>query len=132
MEGQLNEDPRASRNFSISANKKVSQCSRCPGPAPRVFDQRNSQIQISTRSGTNNYTGSAAWYVRNTALDANSWINNHTPFTDPATGVTCNSTDKPWRNNYQYSVSFGGPVKIPGLYDGKNRTFFYENPEIGA
>ena len=94
-------------------------------PVDAELGRGNSQIQISTRSGTNRYTGSAAWYVRNTALDANSWINNHTPFTDPATGLTSNSTDKPWRNNHQYSVSFGGPVKIPGLYDGKNKTFFY-------
>lgn len=94
-------------------------------PVDAELGRGNSQIQISTRSGTNKYTGSAAWYVRNTALDANSWINNHTPFTDPATGLTSNSTDKPWRNNHQYSVSFGGPVKIPGLYDGKNKTFFY-------
>jgi hypothetical protein len=93
-------------------------------PVDAELGRGNSQIQISTRSGTNRYTGSAAWYVRNTALDANSWANNHNPFTDPATGKTTNSTDKPWRNNHQYSVSYGGPVKIPGIYDGQNKTFF--------
>jgi hypothetical protein len=38
----------------------------------------NAQIQIQTRSGTNAYTGSAAWYVRNTALNPNTWANNRT------------------------------------------------------
>ena len=94
-------------------------------PVDAELGRGNSQIQISTRSGTNRYTGSAAWYVRNTALDANTWVNNHTPFTDPATGQTTNSTQKPWRNNHQYTVSYGGPVKIPGVYDGQNKTFFY-------
>ena len=94
-------------------------------PVDAELGRGNSQIQISTRSGTNRYSGSAAWYVRNTALDANTWANNHTPFTDPATGVTTNSTQKPWLNNHQYSISYGGPVQIPGLYDGHNKTFFY-------
>ena len=78
-------------------------------PVDAELGRGNSQIQISTRSGTNKYTGSAAWYVRNTALDANTWINNHTPFTDPATGLTTNSTQKPWRNNHQYSVALRWP-----------------------
>lgn len=64
--------------------------------------------------------------MRSTALDANTcWQNNHTPFTDAASGVTTNSTQKPWRNNHQSTVSSGGPVKIPGVYNGVNKTFFY-------
>lgn len=94
-------------------------------PVDAELGRGNSQIQISTRSGTNRYSGAAAWYVRNTALDANTWTNNHTPFTDVATGKSTNSTQKPWRNNHQYTVSYGGPVKIPGIYDGQNKTFFY-------
>ncbi len=94
-------------------------------PVDAELGRGNSQIQIRTRSGTNKYNGSAAWYVRNSALDANTWVNNHTSFTDAATGVTTNSTQKPWRNNQQYSVAYGGPVQIPGLYDGHNKTFFY-------
>src|SRR5262249_50030083 len=78
-----------------------------------------------TRSGTNKYQGSVAWYIRNSALDANTWSNNHTPFTDTATGVTTNSTPKAWRNNHQYTVALGGPVRIPHVYDGHNKTFFY-------
>ena len=94
-------------------------------PVDAELGRGNSQIQISTRSGTNQFRGSAAWYVRNSALDANSWSNKHTPFTDVATGVTRNSTQKPWRNNHQYTMAYGGPVRIPGVYDGHNKTFFY-------
>jgi Carboxypeptidase regulatory-like domain len=94
-------------------------------PVDAELGRGNAQIQIRTRSGTNKFNGSAAWYTRNSALDANSWLNNHTPFTDTATGVISNSTQKPWRNNNQYTVAYGGPVKIPHVYDGHNKTFFY-------
>jgi hypothetical protein len=46
-------------------------------PVDAELGRGNSQIQIQTRSGTNRYTGSASWNIRNTALNANSWGNNN-------------------------------------------------------
>jgi hypothetical protein len=66
----------------------------------------SAQIQIQTRSGTNKYTGSAAWYLQNTALNPNTWANNRT-------GAKPN-----WFNNHEYSVAYGGPIV-------KSKTFFY-------
>ncbi len=65
------------------------------------------------KSGTNTYHGSLYGHLRRTAWDANSFFNN-------AAGVGI--TDQP---NDTWGASFGGPVRIPKLYDGKNRTFFY-------
>jgi hypothetical protein len=65
------------------------------------------------KSGTNTYHGSLYGHLRRTAWDANSFFNN-------AAGVPI--TDQP---NDTWGASFGGAVKIPKLYDGKNRTFFY-------
>src|SRR5262249_13231065 len=45
-------------------------------PVDAEMGRGNGQIQILTRSGTNRYTGSAVWAVRNSALDANTWVNN--------------------------------------------------------
>lgn len=87
-------------------------------PADAELGRGNSQIQISTRSGTNRYTGSASWNIRNTALDANTWTNNHTLIDGKATPLN-------WTNNHQYTVAYGGPIKFPGLYDGKSKSFFY-------
>jgi hypothetical protein len=78
----------------------------------------NAQIQISTRSGTNRYSGSATWRVHNTAMDSNTWQNNHTPFTDPSTGKVRNSTPLDWANRHQYTLSYGGPIV-------RNKTFFF-------
>jgi hypothetical protein len=53
------------------------------------------------------------WNVRNTALDPNTWLNNHT--IDPNTGKPA---ERNWYNNHEYSIAYGGPIK-------KNKTFFY-------
>ncbi len=87
-------------------------------PVDAELGRGNSQIQIQTRSGTNKYAGSATWNVRNTALDANTWTNNHTLINGKPTPLD-------WNNNHQFTVAYGGPVQIPGLYNGKNKTFFY-------
>src|SRR5712664_3747856 len=66
-------------------------------------------INVVTKSGTNEYHGTVWEYVRNTAFDArNTFLKQVTPF----------------RQN-QFGASFGGPVWIPKLYNGKNKTFFY-------
>jgi len=65
------------------------------------------------KSGANAYHGSVYGHLRRTAWDANSFFNN-------AGGVPI--TDQP---NDTWGASFGGAVKIPHVYDGKNRTFFY-------
>jgi hypothetical protein len=66
-------------------------------------------VNVVTKSGTNEYHGTAWEYVRNTAFDArNTFLQKVTPF----------------RQN-QFGASFGGPVWIPKLYNGRNKTFFY-------
>jgi hypothetical protein len=75
-------------------------------PVDAEMGRGNGQIQILTRSGTNEYRGSATWNVQNTAFDANTWQNNSRRVTPP------------WRNAHDYSLAFGGPIK-------KNKTFFY-------
>jgi len=87
-------------------------------PVDAELGRGNSQVQIMTRSGTNKYTGAASWNIQNTALNANTWTNNHTIVNGQPTPLS-------WNNNNQYTVSFGGPVSIPGVYNGKNKTFFY-------
>lgn len=65
------------------------------------------------KSGANEYHGSLYGHLRRTAWDANSFFNN-------AAGLPI--TDQP---NDTWGASFGGRVKIPKIYDGKNKTFFY-------
>lgn len=74
-------------------------------------------LTVATRSGTNELHGSAYEFIRNDKLNANSWASNRT-------GLPRN----PFRRN-EYGFAVGGPVMIPKLYDGRNRTFFFTNFE---
>ena len=70
-------------------------------------------INLSTKSGTNKIHGSVYEFVRNNVFDANTFFNN-------AHGVDI----APLRQN-QFGVTFGGPVTIPHVYDGKDKTFVF-------
>ena len=70
-------------------------------------------IAVATRSGTNSVHGSVFEFLRNSKLDTNSWNNNRN-------GAKLASFQ---RN--QFGGTIGGPLSIPGLYSGKNRTFFF-------
>ena len=84
-------------------------------PVDAEFGRGNGQVQVLTRSGTNQFRGAAVWNIRNTAMSANSWVNNRT-----RDGLTGNWRPTPidWRNTNQYTVSAGGPIV-------KARTFFF-------
>ena len=84
-------------------------------PVDVELGRGNAQVQFLTRSGTNQYHGSGAWYVRNSALDANTWNNNRQ--IDPKTGAW-KPTTPDWSNNHQLTGSIGGPIV-------KNKTFFF-------
>lgn len=70
------------------------------------------EITITTKGGTNTIHGSAFWYHQNAAFDA-------IPYTFPATTI------KPKLIGNTYGGSFGGPVVIPHLYNGHNKTFIF-------
>ena len=83
------------------------------------------QIKYTTRSGTNHYTGSAYFYDRDPRWNSNYWFNNRDRDPDPATG----KAPKDQVKVYQPGFRLGGPVQIPGLYDGHDKTFFFFNYE---
>ena len=68
---------------------------------------------FATKSGSSNYHGTAFDLFRNTALDANSWNNNF------------NVAPRPADHQNNFGGSLGGPVQIPKLYSGKDKTFFF-------
>ena len=73
-------------------------------------------VNLVSKSGTNSYHGAGWEYLRNQSLDARN------PFTDfDASG---NPAQIPFHQN-EYGGTFGGPVRIPKLYNGKDKTFFF-------
>ena len=77
------------------------------------------------KSGTNEYHGSGYDYLRNRALDANSWVTMYRTIQLPEGGPSTSPVD----TQNDFGVTFGGPVNIPHLYNGKNKTFFFVDYE---
>lgn len=75
------------------------------------------QIRFITRSGSNTYTGSTYYYLQHYKLNANSWFNNR------------NGVEKNEDILHQPGGRLGGPIVIPGLWDGRNKGFFFVNYE---
>lgn len=69
-------------------------------------------VSVSTKSGTNELHGNLFEFLRNDVLDARNYF-NAAPQAKP-----------PYRRN-QFGAAVGGPVYIPKLYNGKNKTFFF-------
>lgn len=81
---------------------------------PAELGRTTGGIEIfSTKSGTNSYHGDAYDLFRNEDLDANSWYNNYI------------GLPRPLDKQNDYGGTLGGPVRIPKLYNGKDRTFFF-------
>ena len=80
---------------------------------------------FSTKSGSNTFHGNAYFLFKNRVLDANSWFNDAYASTNcvGVTEINCNYK-KPQDSKYDFGGVFTGPVKIPHLYNGRDRTFF--------
>jgi hypothetical protein len=74
-------------------------------------------INFATRSGTNRLSGSAYEYLRHPSLNTNYWFNAR------------NGQGKNEIKLNQYGGRLGGPIMIPGLFDGRNKAFFFVHYE---
>jgi hypothetical protein len=70
-------------------------------------------VNVSTKSGTNQLHGQAEWALRNSLFDAPNIFQNRAGQKPP------HYTDNRW------GIVAGGPVMLPKLYDGRNRTFWF-------
>jgi len=79
-----------------------------------------------TRSGKNGFHGSFFEFLRNSALDARNYF-DHPSIAEPG-------RIPPFRRN-EFGFTNGGPVVLPHLYDGRDRTFYfvqYQGIQAGA
>jgi len=70
-------------------------------------------VTFTTKGGTNQYHGSAFEYLQNSALDA----------------TTLNAGSKPKKVANTFGGSVGGPLRLPHIYNGRDKTFFFVDYE---
>jgi hypothetical protein len=81
------------------------------------------QIQLTSKGGSNNFHGSVFDYLRNDFLDA--W----NPYTKFNNAIRNAGLTKPHLRLNDFGGTFGGPIRIPGLYNGRDRSFFFVSYE---
>jgi hypothetical protein len=95
------------QEFRVQSSTYSAEYGRNPG----------GQFAFDTKSGTNQWHGTAYDYLRNGFFDAQDWFNDYFGTPEPAL-----------RQN-DFGGTFGGPVEIPKLYHGKDKTFLFVSYE---
>jgi len=94
---------------------------------------------FNTKGGTNDFHGTAYVFAKNASFDANSWFSNGEMAEQENLCTGSDATQcienakaqfkRPADTKYDYGINLGGPVHIPHLYKGKDKSFFFFNWE---
>ena len=112
---------------SVDALRELTVTEAVP---PAEYNRTTGGIEnFVTKSGTNTYHGNVYNIYRNTALDANLWFNGGYKAlrcSGASNTAACRKTyATPVDMKNDYGVTLGGPVRIPKLYNGRNKLFFF-------
>lgn len=96
-------NPDVVAEFRLITNQFLPEYGRAAG----------SVMNIVTKGGTNEFHGSAFWFHNSNKLNSRSNLDKNL------------FAEAPWRINNQFGATAGGPVWIPKVYNGKDKTFFF-------
>jgi hypothetical protein len=83
-------------------------------------------LNFILKSGSNRFHGSGFFYMRNEVLNSNDWNSNRVLAADPdLKNPQTSNFLRPRSRMFTKGFSVGGPVLIPKVYDGRDKTFFY-------
>ena len=117
LDGVTNTDPNFLSYIVLPSIDAIQEFKVQTGVYPAEFGHEATQINVMTKSGGNAYHGALFDFLRNDVLDA-------VPYS-----FTANHANKqPFKwNDYGFEVD--GPIRIPKLFNGKDRLFFMANYE---
>lgn len=105
------------QEFKIITNTYDAQYGRASGGV----------VDMTLKSGTNKIHGDVYEFARRTFLDANTWQNNYIIAKARGTSnyeATKRQYNRPQHKLDQYGFELDGPVRIPKIYDGRDKAFF--------
>jgi hypothetical protein len=117
LDGVENTDPNFNTFVVLPSIDALEEFKVQTGVYPAEFGREATQINVLTKSGTNQYHGALFEFFRNDKLDA----------TQYAFSALRPSKD-PFKWN-QYGFTLGGPVWLPKVFNGKDKLFFMANYE---
>lgn len=117
LDGVENTDPNFNTYVILPSIDALQEFKIQTGVYPAEFGREATQINVLTKSGGNEYHGTAFEFLRNDKVDSK-----------PYAFTSARPPKNPFKWN-QYGGTFGGPVAIPKLFSGKDRLFFMGNYE---
>ena len=117
IDGVENTDPNFNTFIVMPSVDAVQEFKVQTGVYPAEFGRQTTQINVLTKSGSNQYHGTMFEFLRNEKLDATIYA-----FT------VLRPVKDPFKWN-QYGFTLGGPVRLPKIFNGKDKLFFMANYE---
>jgi hypothetical protein len=122
LDGLVNTDPALVTPAVILSQDAIQEFKVESGTYPAEYGFSASQVNIVSKGGTNKLHGSFFEDDRNNAFDA-------LPFPTAINFNSATATTNPTLRQNQFGFVLDGPVYIPKLYDGRNKTFWMANYE---
>ena len=117
LDGVNNTDPNFNTYVVLPSIDALQEFKVQTGVYPAEFGHNATQINVLTKSGGNGYHGALFEFLRNDVLDAKPYSFTNHP-----------QNKNPFKWN-QYGFELDGPVRIPKVFDGRDKLFFMANYE---
>jgi len=122
LDGLVNTDQAMETPAVILSQDAIQEVKVQSGIYPAEYGFSASQVNVVSKGGTNKLHGTAFESNRNNAFDAK-------PFPTANSFITATPTTNPVLKLNQFGFVADGPVLLPKIYDGRNRTFWMANYE---
>ncbi len=117
LDGVSNMDPNFNTYIALPSIDAIQEFKVQTGVYPAEYGHQSTQVNVVTKSGGNSFHGSVFEFVRNDALDAK-----------PYAFTSVHPAKSPFKWN-DFGFEADGPIRIPALFDGRDKLFFMTNFE---
>ncbi len=119
LDGVNNTDPDFNTYVGLPSLDGIQEFKVQTGVYPAEFGHEATQVNVVSKSGTNTYRGSMYDFIRNNYVDAN-------PYYFPYQAAPAKVYPYKWND---YGFELDGPIRIPKIYDGRDKFFFMFDDE---